>query len=135
MADRLLVKLRPGGALRAASSRTRLEPLYSQPATLAGAAEPQWFIAEAAPGDGPWDAAHDRLADRLGVGENDVLFAEPDLIHDIYKDPNERAPEQAFAVGESCDNTAQDGTHGKIAGPAWNWHLDDDHSQLAAARG
>jgi subtilisin family serine protease len=134
MTDRLLVKLRPGGALRASSSGVHLEPLYDTPATLAAAAAPQWFVAEAAVGETRWDPAHNRLAAQLGIGEDDVLFAEPDLIHDIYKDANESAEGRPFAVGESCDSAPQDGTRGKVTGPAWDWHLDDEHSQLAAAR-
>jgi hypothetical protein len=134
VSDRLLVKLRPGGALRAARSPVRLEPLYDRPATLAAATEPQWFLTEPAVSATPWDAAHDRLAQQLGVDADDILFAEPDLTHDIYRDTNELAEGQPFAVGESCDSTPQDGTHGKIVGPAWDWHLDDDHSQLGAAR-
>ena len=64
-----------------------------------------------------------------------ILFAEPDLIHDIYRDPDEHAAGQPFAADESCDSTPQDGTHGKIVGPVWNWHLDDDHSQLGSGAG
>lgn len=134
MATRLLVKLRPGGALRAASSHVRLTPLYDRPAALSGAGEPQWFVVEPAAGATPWDSAHDRLAAQLGVGDNDVLFAEPDLVHDIYRDPHGPDERQTFAVGESCESTPQDASHGKRAGAAWNWHLDEDHSQLAAAR-
>lgn len=134
MADRLLVKLRPGAALRAASLRVPMEPLYGIRPPLAGAAEPQWFIVEPAANPNPWDSAHDRIALQLGVGADEVLFVEPDLVHNIYKDANETAEGQTFAVGESCDNTSQDGTHGKITGPTWDWHFDDEHSQLRAAR-
>ena len=134
-ADRLLVKLRPGGALRAAASRARLEPLYTRPPSLAGAAEPEWFIAEHVEHDVPWDTAHDRLAAQLGVGQDDLLFAEPDLVHDIYKDTGERPAGAAFAAAETCDSTAQDGSHGKVGAAPWNWHLDEQHSQLGAARG
>ena len=135
MADRLLVKLRSGAArLAAASSNVRLEPLYDRPVTLAAAVQPRWFIVEPAVNATPWDMAHDRLAMQIGLDEGDVLFAEPDLIHNIYRDTNERAGDQPFAVGAACDNDAQDNTHGKIAGPTWDWHLDNDHSQLAAAR-
>jgi subtilisin family serine protease len=134
MPDRLLVKLRPGGALRAASSPLPIEPLYEASATLAGTATAQWFLVQPADSATPWDAAHDRLAAQLGVGEGEVIFAEPDLIHDIYKDTNERPLDQPFAVGEACDNTPQDGTHGKATGAGFDWHLDAAHSQLAAAR-
>src|ERR1041384_4952849 len=88
---RLLVKLRPGGALRAAAGRTHVEPLYDTPSSresaFGAAAEPQWFIAEMPEAAAsPWDLAHARVADRLGVDEDDVIFAEPDLIHDIFRD-------------------------------------------------
>jgi hypothetical protein len=135
MPDRLLVKLRPGSALRAASSKVRLEPLYDTPATLAGAAAAQWFLVEPAESATPWDAAHDRLPSQLGVGDDDVLFVEPDLIHDVYKDRNEQPLGEPFAVGAACENLPADGTHGKVTGgPAFDWHLDNEHSQLAAAR-
>ena len=134
MAERLLVKLRSGAAPRAASLQVRMEPLYDVRPTLAGAAEPQWFIVEPAANPNPWDSAHDRMALQLGVGADEVLFVEPDLVHNIYKDPDEHAERQPLAVGESCDNTSQDGNNGKVTGPMWDWHLDDDHSQLGAAR-
>ena len=138
MANRLLVKLRPGSALRASPLGAPLEPLYPSAGSLAAASGPQWFVVEPAPGAAPgtssWEAAHDKLAMQLGVGEEDVLFVEPDLIHNIYRDPGEDAAGQSFAA-DACVSNPQDGANGKIVGPAWNWHLDDDHSQLATARG
>ena len=29
----------------------------------------------------PWDFAHARVADQLGVAEDDIVFAEPDWVH------------------------------------------------------
>jgi hypothetical protein len=134
MSDRLLVKLRPGSALGAVSPGTDLQPLYETRPTLAGTVSQQWFVLSPRPGASPWDSAHDRLAKQLGVSQDDVLFAEPDLVHDIYKDTNEQGAGQPFAVGGSCDSAPQDGAHGKVVGRAWDWYLDADHSQLAAAR-
>ena len=136
MPNRILVKLRPEGALRAVAARANLEPLYPRTPSLAAAAEPRWFVAEIPDADlTPWDAAHARVAAQLGVADSDVVFAEPDLVHDIYRDPDERPIGRSFAVGADCSSPGQDGTHGKILGPAkFGWHLDGQHSQLAAAR-
>ena len=136
--SRVLVKLRPDGALRAAEARSTLRPLYeSKPGTdFRAAATPQWFVAELPEGAAtPWDVAHTQVAARLGVAESDVIFAEPDLVHDIYRDAHETPPGRPFAVGEACGPIPQDGSHRKVTGPdTFGWHLDASHSQLAAAR-
>src|SRR5687767_10057855 len=136
--SRVLVKLRPDGALRAAEARSSLRPLYEpRPGTEFGAAAtPQWFVAELPEGTAtPWDLAHTQVAARLGVTDSDVIFAEPDLVHDIYRDANETPPGRPFAVGEACGPIPQDRSHGKVTGPdTFGWHLDASHSQLAAAR-
>ncbi|MBI5552864.1 MAG: S8/S53 family peptidase, partial [Desulfobacterales bacterium] len=138
--NRLLVKLRPSNALRAAASRTHLRPLYDAPLApgLGLAAAPQWFLAELPdPAASPWDLAHARVAAQLGVAESDVLFAEPDLIHKgIYQDTNEPEIVDGFAAGADCNAIQQDGTHGKAVGPAgvFAWHLGDEYTQLDAAR-
>src|SRR5918993_502627 len=140
--NRLLVKLRPSSALRAAEARTNLQPLYDTPqpsATSAfglDAAAPQWFLAEMPDGAaGPWDLAHARVAAQLGVSESDVVFAEPDLVHDVYQDTNEEEVGAGLAAADQCEANPQDGAHGKALGPdAFAWHLDNDHSQLGAAR-
>ena len=136
----LLVKLRPSNALRAAESKVNLQPLYDTPqataAMLGLGAEAQWFLAELPDGAAsPWDLAHARVAHQLGVAESDVEFAEPDIIHNIFQDADEPVPGQAFAVGDQCVDIPQDGTHGKILGPAdFAWHLGDDYTQLGKAR-
>ena len=81
--NRVLVKLRPSNALRAAESRANLRPLYDSQQTTAEAfgigGEPQWFLAELPEGAAtPWDLAHARVAEQLGISESDVIFAEPD---------------------------------------------------------
>jgi subtilisin family serine protease len=99
------------------------------------AGPPAWYLAEL-PDGAPcgWDAAHARVADQLGVAAADVLFAEPDLIHDIYRGPHE-VPPGPFAVGEHCGREDQTGDGGRAMGPAtFGWHLDNNHSQLGAAR-
>lgn len=139
-ASHLLVKLRPSAALRAAEARVPLEPLYPprrRAPALGLEAEPQWFLAEL-PADArtPWDLAHGRIADRMGVAPSDVLFAEPDLVHRIYRVPDEPEPGRPFAVGEDCTAAEQDPDHGKAVGPedVFAWHLGDEFTQLGTAR-
>src|ERR1041385_6512249 len=66
--NRILVKLRPRVALRAAESRANLRPLRmpvaGAPDAFAIGAEPQWFLADLPDGAAtPWDLAHARVAD------------------------------------------------------------------------
>ena len=132
---RLLVKLRPGLSTRSLAARN-LEPLYEPSSELQILPEPQWFIAHAdVEGETAWDGAHREVASALGLDEEDVLFAEPDLVHDIYRDTNERPGGEPFAVGDNCAAVNQDGSNGKATGNGVAWHLDNGHSQLAAARG
>ncbi|WP_054029270.1 S8/S53 family peptidase [Desulfatitalea tepidiphila] len=139
-ANRLLVKLRPSPTLKAAESRAHLRPLYDTPqakaAMLGFGTEPQWFLADLPKGAiNPWDLAHARVAGELGVAESDVIFVEPDMVHTIYPDVTERKVGQAFAVGEQCVDTPQDGGHGKALGPdRFAWHLGEDYTQLGKAR-
>jgi hypothetical protein len=134
--NRILVKLRPTNALRAAESRANLRPLYdSTPVAFGLDTTPQWFVADMPDAAAsPWDLAHAQVAAQLGVAESDVVFAEPDLVHRIYQDTNEEAMQQRFAAGADCSETAQDATHGKARGPEDAWHLRDEFSQLASAR-
>ena len=88
---RILVKLRASAPLGAAAARANLRPVFDRPAAgggfgVNGAA--QWFIADVpdlavAPGTraNPWDFAHARVADQLGIAEDDLVFAEPDWVH------------------------------------------------------
>jgi hypothetical protein len=136
--DRILVKLRPSSALRAVS-RANLRPLHDAPAKpqpLGLAATPQWYVAELPDGrETPWDLAHAQVAAQLGIAEGEVLFAEPDIVHDIYRDPMEAAGDVPFALGASCDEIPQDGSSGKALGPnTFAWHLDDRYSELGKAR-
>ncbi|HSS50097.1 MAG TPA: S8 family serine peptidase [Thermoanaerobaculia bacterium] len=96
----------------------------------------QWFIAELPGGAAtPWDLAHTRVAAQLGISESDVIFAEPDILHTVFQDTNEKAPSQPFAVGEDCTANPQDGTNGKAVGPdVFAWHLGPDFTQLGQAR-
>ncbi len=139
-ANRLLVKLRPSPSLKAAESRAKLRPLYDTPAAKAAmlgiGAEPQWFLTDLPEKeDNPWDQAHGRVAQELGISESDVIFVEPDIIHGIYADANERKDGQSFAVGEKCVTNPQDDGHGKAHVPGvFAWHLGDDYTQLKKAR-
>lgn len=145
---RVLLKLKPSTALRAAESRTGLRPLYDSEADhqalLGIGATPRWFLADlpdgAGEGDGGgWDAAHARVADQLGVAPSDVVFVEPDLVQGHVPPPpdSERLGEMPFAVGDDCAPQDQEGGGGRAKGPAgvFGWHLDDDFTQLARARG
>ncbi|HEX8117223.1 MAG TPA: S8/S53 family peptidase, partial [Pyrinomonadaceae bacterium] len=97
---------------------------------------PRWFLAELPDGAAtPWDLAHARVAAQLGVSESDVVFAEPDLFHNVYRDANEEEVGPAFAATDKCEANPQDGTHGKALGPEqFAWHLGPEFSQLGAAR-
>ncbi|HYC57870.1 MAG TPA: S8 family serine peptidase [Candidatus Binatia bacterium] len=134
MSGKMLVKLRPGLALGAAASG-RLEPLYERQAVFGAAAQPAWFLAELKDGAAtPWDCAHARVADQLGVDGSDVLFVEPDIVHDIYTDDSEPIPE-GFQFGASCDPINADARHGKPPTPPdFAWHLGPDFTQLHDAR-
>ena len=135
--NRVLVKLRPSHALRAAESRANLRPLYETPqATFGVGAEAQWFLADLPDGAAtPWDLAHARVARQLGLAESDVIFAEPDVVHNVFRDGTEEEAGRAFAVGDNCEADPQDGTHGKASGPdVFAWHLGDDYTQLGKAR-
>ena len=100
------------------------------------AATPQWFIAELPEGaDMPWDLAHGRVADQLGVAESDVLFAEPDIIHDVYEDTNEERTADGFGATKiECVQNPQDATRGKVTGSNEVWHIGDNFTQLRSAR-
>jgi len=138
--NRVLVKLRPTNALRAAESRANLRPLYEvSPTTVQPFgvdSTPQWFLADLPDGAAtPWDLAHGRVADQLGVAESDIIFAEPDLVQDVYKDLNEESLDQLFAAGDKCRADPQDGTRGKALGPdTFAWHLGNDYTELDKAR-
>jgi hypothetical protein len=138
--NRLLVKLRASSALRASDSGRNLRPLYDAPRPEANAfgvaAEAQWFLADFTDGaESPWDLAHARVADQLGVAESDVVFAEPDLVHNIFPDPDRGFETGGLAaVGDDCRAKAQDGSNGKATNPTDGWHLGPSFSQLAGAR-
>ncbi len=146
---RILVKLRATTSLRAAESRANLRPLYDATAEEDSAVSPlgvappgqsrgnapRWYLADVPDGrDNPWDLAHARLADQLGVAESDVLFAEPDLIQPVQKDPFNREA-QGLPLGEECTECTQEDGGGRAKGPdTFAWHLGDDFTQLKRAR-
>ena len=137
--SRILVKLRSSASLRAAESRANLRPLYdngrSGAATFGLDTDAAWYLADLRDGAAtPWDLAHARVADQLGVAESDVVFAEPDLVHDIYPDPNASQEQGRLAVGDQCKVIEQNSDNGESIGPGLAWHLGDGFSQLAKAR-
>src|SRR5262245_53900670 len=137
--DRVLVKLRPSNALRAAESRVNIRPLYrvQTSETIMGlTATPDWYVADLSENAvTPWDLAHTEVARQLGVAESDVLFAEPDIVHDVYRDANETAAETTMGIGSNCEANPPDGSHGKALGPDHvAWHLAGEFSRLNSAR-
>src|SRR6185436_14195086 len=84
MANSILVKLRPNFGLAAAASKVNLRPLYEgrRARNIFGISDaPAWYMADLpdTTGPNPWDLAHARVADQLGVDASAVMFAEPDL--------------------------------------------------------
>ncbi len=142
MGNRVLVKLMPMPALAAASSNIKLRPLSNQPTTqnvFGMNTDPAWYVAELPDtvGPNPWDVAHARVADQLGIDESGVLFAEPDL-EQRFEDQEFSRP-GGFGLGaepDPCSAATQDANKNKAVGPAniYAWHLGDDYSQLRSAR-
>ena len=64
----------------------------------------------------PWDLAHARVADQLGVAESDVIFAEPDLVHDDL--PGHERGRSAGRASPSASNCDADpaGRHARQGG-------------------
>ena len=86
--NRVLVEMRPGAALKISETQARIRPLFEDalPGTTALGldADAAWFEADLPDGARtPWDLAHARVADQLGVAPGDVYFAEPDIVHDV----------------------------------------------------
>jgi hypothetical protein len=134
---RVLVKLRASTALRAAESRANLRPLFDPPTdAFAIDGQPRWFVADLPEGaDTPWDLAHDRVADQLGISESDIVFAEPDIVHRMFLEPVEIDPMRPTVVGADCGPVGQDGSNRKAVGPDdFAWHLGDEYTQLGRAR-
>lgn len=136
---RLLAKIRSSDRLLSAAGRVGVEPLRAvapgaprSRVALDGA--PQWFTVQAEPDASPWDQAHARVAEQLGVDERDVLFVEPDLDQSLFRETVDEGPDAAFAVGTDCRTCDPDVTNGKVKGEGFAWHLDAAHSQLAQAR-
>jgi hypothetical protein len=144
MSNRVLVKLMPMPALAAASSNVKLRPLSNQPATqnvFGMSTDPAWYVAELPDtvGPNPWDLAHARVADQLGVDESGVLFAEPDLDQVFVDQEFSTPPPGGMGFGAApnpCSAIPQDAGSHKVPGPdgVYAWHLGDDYTQLRSAR-
>jgi subtilisin family serine protease len=142
MANRILVKLQPTMALAAADTRSNLRPLYktAAPTSVLGlAGAPTWYLADLPDtvGPNPWDLAHARVADQLGIDESAVLFAEPDLEQNFMdgSDPATAGIPLAEASDPFAFSLQQDNTHNKVNGPdVFAWHLRDEYTQLGSAR-
>ena len=115
----LLVKLRPSGVNKVFGSRLPIRPLFEERPVAAlafgASAEPEWFAVHVPDGaQTPWDLAHSRVADQLGVDESEIVFAEPDIVHDIYKDESVDSRGEVLAATEDCDSKVdQDNRNGK----------------------
>ncbi|MEQ8329360.1 MAG: S8 family serine peptidase [Longimicrobiales bacterium] len=139
---RVLVKLRTTTRLGAAASRANLRPLFEDDRTDASAfgatGGARWHVADLPePAATPWDLAHARVADQLGIAPSDIVFAEPDLVHGVYvdRDPTAPPPDGPFAAAPDCSAQEQNDDGGQARGPhGQGWHLDDEFSQLASAR-
>src|SRR5688500_16082372 len=143
--NRLLVKLLPTVALAAADSRANLRPLFDsspQPSRFGLGAEPTWYLADLPDtvGPNPWDLAHARVADQLGVDASAVLFAEPDVDQEFNVLPPGDDTASVFGVAPVVNgHTKQDSEHKKATGPkdgdpVFGWHLGDDYTELKSAR-
>jgi hypothetical protein len=136
---RLLVKLRSDAAPAALAAGKKLRPLFETGADTPGfavsAENATWYIAELGDtGPSPWDAAHGRVADALGVDASDVAFVEPDLPQS-YPDANETNPGgNPFALSQPDCTPREQHRDERPAGPVFAWHLGDAFSQLASAR-
>ena len=130
MIQRLLLKLRPQAPLSAVNATANLRPLFEQ---FAGSSGPmgltsaQWFLADTpnlAPG---WDTAHTReVAGALGLNGDSVLFVEPDIQNEMFRDATPQ-------IAGNCSAAPQNSEKGAI-GTGFTWQLGDDFSQLASAR-
>ncbi|MBV8572034.1 MAG: S8/S53 family peptidase [Acidobacteriaceae bacterium] len=140
--QRLLLKLLPHPGFATPSVRANLWPLFDTSANGRAASElalesgrPAWYLANLTNMEAnPWDSAHSRVGDALGIDHSAILFAEPDLPQS-YLDRNEVNPggsAQALKK-QSCDPKPQCKDQ-RPAGPGFAWHLRDEYSQLSSAR-
>lgn len=135
-AGMLLAKIRSNEHLLGISGRRGIQPMRvggpadSGPFALDG--RPEWFMVEVDPDVSPWDQAHARVAAQLGIADDDVLFVEPDRIHDL----NGTAEEDDDGLGlDGCpEQIPQDEDNGKARGKGFAWHLNASHTQLRQAR-
>jgi len=135
----VLAKLRSTQQLLSVSDRHDIEPLHEtapnsqSPEAFALDSRPRWFAIRTEESANPWDQAHNRVADQLGLAPDDVLFVEPDLIHNIYNDTNEDALAGDLSLDKDCAPIPQDGRYGKVKGDGFAWHMNGSHTQLARA--
>jgi len=140
MESRLLVKISARASRTSLAANASLRPLFEVHPQAEGfelsSESATWYLADQQDlGPLPWDAAHGRVADMLGLDESHVLFAEPDIAQH-YPTENEANPGgSAFALAPpNCDPAPQHDDQRK-PGPGFAWHLRDEFSQLATARG
>ena len=143
--NRVLVKLKPNVGLAAAASKVNLRPLYDRPPQLNvfGLSDtPAWYLADLPDtlGPNPWDVAHARVADQLGIDASAVLFAEPDMDQIFEVAPPDDDKGTGFGIAAVVGgHIQQDREHNKAIGPkkdapAFGWHLGDDFTELKSAR-
>ena len=151
----LLVRLPAGAAgslpglasrrlLVSAGVRFELQPLFSVPASpllgpgLAGSPGWEWHVAhpkQNLDGEHAWDLAHSALQENTALSAAGPVYIEPDFLQswDSQSSPqagSHLAPDAAPNVCAFADQMRSlPSVQGRFA-----WHLDDDFSQLRAAR-
>src|ERR1051325_3096311 len=139
MANPILVKLRPNFGLAAAASKVNLRPLHAgrPDINVFGISDaPAWYMADLpdAGGPNPWDLAHARVADQLGIDASAVIFAEPDLDQAFDERREDFQPTALALDGQPSGHIGQTNANGKEIGPTAGWYLGDEFSQLKSAR-
>ena len=131
----LLAKIRSSERLLGLAGRRGVEPMRvgdpdgATPLALDG--RPEWFMVETDPEASPWDQAHAQVAAQLGIEASDVLFVEPDRVHDLNQGFDETG---GLALDDCPNEIIQDEGNGKAHGEGFAWHLDASHTQLRLAR-
>jgi hypothetical protein len=139
MESRLLVKISSKTSPTALAANSKVRPLFEVGPQTEGfglsSESATWCIADQQDlGPLPWDAAHGRVADMLGVDEADVLFAEPDILQGYPTENEANEGGNPFALNPPNCQPAPQHDDQRKPGPGFAWHLLDQFSQLAAAR-
>jgi subtilisin family serine protease len=140
MGSRLLVKISAKTSQTTLAANSNLLPLFEVRPQAEGfglaSESATWCVADRQDmGPLPRDAAHGRVADILGLEESDVLFAEPDLPQRYPTQNETNEGGDPFALSTPNCQPAPQYDDQRKPGPGFAWHLRDEFSQLATARG